>query len=94
MRPKHTRRDADHAEIRDGLRALGAEVWDTADLGGGVLDLVVFWRGQVVFVEVKAPGKEGRLTAKQQESMLQLLAVGVKAIVATSIEDVVAVFGT
>jgi len=92
MRPKRTKRDSNHAEIRDGLRQLGAIVWDTADLGGGVLDLVVFWRGMGIPVEVKPPGLEDDLTEGERESLMMLRDIGVRAVVATSVEDVLMAF--
>ena len=89
MRPKRTLKDGNHEEIRDGLRALGAVVWDTADLGGEVFDLVVSWRGRTVPVEVKLPGREWQLTDDQCKSIVELYRVGVYPIVATCVEDVV-----
>ena len=95
MRRKYwTRRDVNHAEIRDGLRKLGAVVFDTADLGGRALDLAVCWRGRVVFAEVKNSEVRWEVSEKQRESIEALHAVGVEAIVAISIEDVVEAFGT
>ena len=94
FRSHYKKRDVNHKEIRDGLRALGAVVWDTADLGGTALDLAVFWRGQVVVVEVKPPERKGRLTEREQRNLEVLKGVGIRAIVATSIEDVVKEFST
>ena len=57
--------DANHADIRDGLRKLGFAVWDCARHGGGFPDLLV-QRGDVVkFVEVKSEG--GKLTPKERD---------------------------
>lgn len=47
------RRDATHAEIRDELRALGASVVDTGDVGRDFPDLVVGLAGGTFLVEVK-----------------------------------------
>lgn len=57
---RHGRRDANHAKIRDGLRAVGCSVDDTADLGGGFPDLVVGFRGITYLLEVKRPGGKVR----------------------------------
>ena len=65
MTHTHGRRDANHAEIIAALRALGAEVFDTADLGGGFPDAVVYHNGRLILLEIKAPG--GRLTKAEQE---------------------------
>ena len=92
MRPKRTKRDSNHAEIRDGLRQLGAIVWDIADLGGDILDLLVFWRGRCIPVEVKPLGREGDLTEGERESIEMLRVVGIEAVVATCVEDVIEAF--
>lgn len=59
------RTDETHAAIRDGLRALGYCVRDTARLGQGHPDLVVnSRRGVTVWFEVKSEG--GRLTKAER----------------------------
>ena len=89
-RPKRTRRDANQAEIVRALRSLGAVVWDLSDVGGQVLDLIVFWRGRTRVVEIKRPGHEDDLTSNERASMVDLLRMGVEPIVATCWQDVVA----
>jgi len=64
-------------------------VWDVADTGGDVLDLVVSWRGRTRLVEVKRPGHRHMLTPNEQASIDALAFVGVKAIVAETWKDVV-----
>ena len=50
----HKRRDNDHASIRDQLRELGYQVYDTADLGNGFPDLLVVTRSDIaVLLEIK-----------------------------------------
>ena len=90
-RPKRTKKDTNHAEIVRELRQLGAVVWDTADLGGHILDLVVHWRGQTRVVEVKPPGPM-TFTDGEYESFDELGAVGVVGVIAQSMEDVVSAF--
>lgn len=51
------RRDVTHAEIRDELRALGATVVDTGDVGHDFPDLVVGMCGATFLVEAKSPKK-------------------------------------
>jgi len=92
MRPQHTKRDENHAAIRDGLRQLGAVVWDLADLAAPVLDLLVFWQGTCIPVEVKQPGSEAALTEGEKASIALVESAGVKPIIATSIEDVLEAF--
>jgi len=71
------------------LRSLGMVVWDVADTGGDVLDLVVSWRGMTRVVEVKRPGHRHMLTPNEQASIDALAFVSVKAIVAETWRDVV-----
>lgn len=86
-RPRRTKRDVCQKQVIEDLRAIGAIVWDLADLGGEVLDLAVAFRGLMLPVEVKCNGK---LTKAQVESIARLRAVGVEPIVAGSAEEVVA----
>lgn len=59
------RTDLNHAEIRDALRAIGAFVADTHELGHGFPDLLVVRPDRAMFlVEVKSPG--GELTADEK----------------------------
>ena len=76
-RPRYTKPDRNHAEIRDQCRALGMVVWDLKDLGGKVPDLLCIWRDQCVPVEVKAPGKRDDLTDGERAGRDECGAVGV-----------------
>lgn len=49
--------DGNHREIADGLRAVGASVRSTADVGSGFPDLAVGYRGQTWLLEVKDGSK-------------------------------------
>ena len=65
---KAGRRDANHAAIRDGLRKLGHFVVDTAAVGDGVPDLLVYPRGyssrmQPMWLELKT--EKGKLREAQ-----------------------------
>ena len=91
-RPKHTKKDKNHLEIVRQCREIGMVVWDTADLGGEILDTVIFWRGKVIPVEIKSKGKEGDFTPDEKVGIDKLVAVGVRPIVATCIEDILQVF--
>ena len=57
------------------------------------MDLIGFWRGSIGVIEVKQPGHEYDFTPGERESIAALEAVGVKVIVATCAEDVVARWG-
>ena len=55
-RPRRT--DANHAEIRNGLRKLGYTVFDRSQFGHGFPDLIVRVGADIVLLEVKQ-GREG-----------------------------------
>ena len=54
------RRDANEPEIVKALRAVGAEVFLVVSVPSGFPDLVVRFRGEVKFMEVKVPGAKLR----------------------------------
>ena len=63
-------RDANHAEIRDGLRALGWTVLDLGTVGGGCPDVLVGAEGVNVLLEIKdgsKPPAHRRLRPAQRE---------------------------
>lgn len=63
--PKYAARtDANHAEIRDGLRTAGMRVWDCSRFGDGFPDLLVSDSGNLWLLEVKSKG--GKLTNREQ----------------------------
>jgi len=90
-RPKYTKKDTTHKNIVKKCRKLGMVIWDTADLGGEILDLMIFWRGRAIPVEIKTPGKI-KLTPKEKIGIKKLRDVGVEPIIATSIEDILKAF--
>lgn len=92
MRPKHTRRDANHARLVANCRDIGIVVWDTADLGGEILDTIMFWRGICMPIEIKAPGKRTQLTDGERESIETLKRIEVPHAVAVTVEDVIEAF--
>jgi len=93
IRPKHTRKDENHPQIVKDCRALGMVVIDTADIGGVVLDVVVCWRGRCLPVEIKMPARRDQLTLGERVAIEELERVGVQAVVATCLEDVLVAFG-
>ena len=58
------RTDANHTAITKALRKIGAKVTDLSRVGGGVPDLLVFYRGRTTLLEVKTP--TGSLNKLQQ----------------------------
>lgn len=69
MRAKRT--DANHKELRDGLRAHGYDVCDLSDCGHGVPDLVVrsASHGVPTFLEVKDGSKPPSKRVLTQEQV-------------------------
>lgn len=64
------RKDANHIDIVGTFRQCGASVVDTAQLGGGMSDLVIGYKGTNVLVEVKdgtKPPSARKLTPDEQE---------------------------
>lgn len=86
------RTDANQAEIIADLHRLGAYVWRLSDLGDEILDILVWWQGRGLPVEIKVPGKQNDLTAGEREGIRRLSLVGVEAVVATCVEDIVHAF--
>jgi len=67
-------------------------VWDTADIGGEILDLMIFWRGRAVPVEVKSKGSAKNLTEGEREGIEKLESVGIYPVIATDIQDILDAF--
>lgn len=62
--------DRNHSEIVKGLRAVGATVRSTADVGQGFPDIAVGFRGKNWFFEIKDGEKfasQRKLTPAEQE---------------------------
>jgi len=91
-RPRHTRKDSTHRALLENARALGMVAWDTSDIGGQVLDCILFWRGMALPVEIKARGHEHDFTAGEIEGMRALSSVGIQPAVAVTIDDVLSAF--
>jgi hypothetical protein len=56
--------DANHAEIVDGLRAMGVSVQSLAAVGDGCPDLLCGFRTSNVLIEVKVPGEKLNVVQK------------------------------
>jgi len=88
--------DANHAEIRDTLRKLGATVYDMSGVGRGLPDLLVTVRGKKngrgrdLWVEVKDGRKppSGRRLTKAQ-AVVHAAWEGAPIVVLTSVEQAV-----
>ncbi len=66
----HGRTDANHSAIVEALRGIGASVVSLADLGGGIPDLLIGFRGVNLLLEVKdgdKPISQRKLTRAEEK---------------------------
>jgi hypothetical protein len=83
---KAGRRDKNHKEIRDALRAAGYFVVDTASVGGGVPDLCVFTNSNSpIWVEIKSA--KGKPNAAQLEWKERAESYGCKVVIVYTAEQ-------
>jgi hypothetical protein len=99
-RPQYaTRRDANQAEIVDGLERLGYLVLDVSQLAHLGFDLLVCgWhqeRYSVAWLAVEVKAEDGTLTEREREFFDEMTRFGedVPALVAHNLEDVLNWFG-
>jgi hypothetical protein len=59
------RKDANHGDIKKALEDAGVKVRDLSEAGGGVTDLLTFWKGELRIVEIKNPQRKWSLTKLQ-----------------------------
>lgn len=88
--------DGNHGEIVGALRGLGAYVVDCSHVGSGFPDLLVWWRGQVLPVEVKdgtKPPSARKLTADQQVFHAEAERHGCPVRVVTNTTEALALLG-
>lgn len=87
------RRDANHVEIREALRACGRKVLDLGSVGGGCPDLLVAWPGGMVLLEVKDGAKppSARKLTPDEETFHR--AWGAHVRVVTSVAEALAAAG-
>lgn len=83
------RKDKNHAQIVDALKAFGATVADTSALGGGIPDLLVGYKGVNVWIEVK--DGQGSLTDDQVEFSARWRGASVK--VCRTVDDALRAVG-
>jgi len=96
VKRRANRTDENHADIRDALRAIGAYVVDCSHVGAGFPDLLVFWRGCCIPVEIKNPAKpkaDRQLTPDQIIFHGEAKARGVMIPVVETIDEALAVLG-
>lgn len=90
------KKDANHDDIVDALKGVGVQVMDTSAVGGGLTDLILMWRGETYFMEVKNPktayGRRG-LNKLQKEFAAFAGGAGVKVHVVETVAQALAVFG-
>lgn len=96
MRRYAAKVDDNHAEIVAALRGIGAYVVDCAHVGRGFPDLLVWWRGGVIPVEIKDGAKSAsrrKLTADQQVFHAEAAHHGCPVRVVTDVTQALALFG-
>ncbi len=59
--------DANHHEIVQALRKVGADIIDLSALGQGCPDLCVSFRDVIYLIEIKNPKARGKLNKRQEE---------------------------
>jgi hypothetical protein len=96
MRKFAARVDANQSAIVRTLERMGAGVKDCSRIGGGHPDLEVWWRGQVLYAEVKDGAKSAsrrELTPEQAIWHAEAARYGVKVHVLTCEADALAMLG-
>ncbi|GAP66813.1 hypothetical protein MBSD_n2128 [Mizugakiibacter sediminis] len=86
------RTDANHADVKNALRAIGCYVVDCAHVGAGFPDLVCAWRGKWVFIEVKDGAKvpsARKLTPDQTIFHAEALSRNCRVHVVTSADEAI-----
>jgi hypothetical protein len=95
MATRARRIDANHREVLDALRSVGAAILDTHAIPGG-LDCVVGYRGIVRLLEIKdgrKPPSARRLTAAEADTIGRFTSVGCPVHVVTSVDDALTAIG-
>jgi Holliday junction resolvase len=90
---RRARTDANHAEIREALRACGWTVIDTSRAGSGFPDLVAAKAGRIELIEVKdgsKPPSAQKATTDECRVFSQLAKAGVQVRTITAVEQVAA----
>lgn len=91
-RPRRPKPDQNQRQLIREARQIGIVVWNTSSLGGKILDALMCWRGVCLPIEIKAPGCEADLTPGEEQGIAELNRVGVQAVVATCLEDILSAF--
>jgi hypothetical protein len=86
----HGKPDANQHEIVDALQDVGAFVQSLADVGNGVPDLLVGFRGMWFVLEVKSAG--GKLTSAQV-GWHRVLGERAKAHIVRTVDDALCAIG-
>lgn len=89
------RKDANHGAIVQALAGVGAECFETHQIPG-LLDVVVGYRGRLVWLEIKdgrKPPSARTLTPAEQETIGRLRAVAAPVYVVTSADEALRAIG-
>lgn len=73
MTHKHGRRDANHTDVVEALRGVGASVLILADVGDGCPDVLIGFRGVNLLLEIKDGRKppSARKLTRDQETFIR-----------------------
>jgi hypothetical protein len=89
------RKDDNHSPVEGAFRELGAGVYD-ASADNAPYDLIVWWRGQTIFVEIKdgdKPPSHRKLTPKAVEFHDTCTRHGGKVVIVKSVNEAIALLG-
>lgn len=90
----HRRRvDENQADIVAALKKIGSCVIDLSGVGGGVMDLLVIFRGRVLMIEVKNPAKpkaDQSLTPAQIRVHAEIGRAGAEVHIVRTIDEAIA----
>lgn len=86
------KKDINHNGIASALADVGAEVFDISG-APGLLDILVAFRGRLVWLEVKQPKTRDDLTELERRTITRLERVGAPVAVVTSVDEALKAIG-
>lgn len=95
MSRRAARKDDNHNDIADALRAVGAAVKDTHS-APGLLDMLCGYRGRLYWIEIKDGAKvasKRRLTPAEQATIAAFARVGCAPVVVESADEALRLIG-
>ncbi len=86
------KKDSNHTTIARTLTDVGAQVFDVSRLPGA-LDMLVGFRGTLIWLEVKQPSSRNDLTEMEQATIRRLQLVGAPVYVVCSADEALKAIG-